>query len=454
MAPPWKRYGWNITLLGVVVLAMHGYFLGAALYHRTYLTDDSIQYLTLAENLAHEGVFSQSFSAPYVPDLQRTPGYPVFLYLLGRDPALILIVQHLLVLGAVWFLYRAAREMYGARVAGAGAKIYLLQPYPIILASYVLSETLFIFLLLGGFWAYLRFWKGGGWSMLAIALGAVALAALVRPVALPLLVLAGLLALAHLYRLQHQRFLQAIVATLVPVLILGPWYWRNHAHSGKWTFSTMGEMGMLHGRLGALETWRTDGEMNEHQFYMAGDSVAALEMGLQHIRQYPEGKQTHETEQLAGGMGWLTLGFFLKHPWDAFRFELRCFWEMFTGVGYGWGRELILSKPVAMGFAGLQLLCNVFMYLGALLAMVRWREWTGPQKFTLWAIAVVLLVSAAGWADGRYRMVVDPLLMVLAMFTLRRQEKIHEAEPVVAVSSEAADEKERGRLEDGKTGGQ
>lgn len=418
---------WRTTLLMCIVLAMHAYFLWAALAHKTYLTDDSIQYLTIAENLAAQGAYSQSFAAPFTPDVQRTPGYPIFLFLLGRFPALVLLVQHLLVLGAAWFIYKAAERLYRQRIATAGAKIYLLQPYPIIMASYVLSETLFIFLLVFAFWAYVRFWKAEGWRWLILALAVLVVATLVRPVALPLLALATLLALVHVYRLGKQRLWRGALAALVPVLLLAPWYVRNHAVSGKWTISTMGNMGMVHGRLGGLETWRSGREMNENEFYMAGDSIAALEMGLLNLRHYPAGKQTHETEQLADGVGRLTIGFFWAHPWDALRFEVRCCWEMLKGVGYGWAKALTHSKTTAGLAAGLQLLCNVMMFLGTFLAVVRWREWSGEQKFTFWAIVVVFMVSAAGWADGRYRMVIDPLLLMMALFILRRQEVASEA---------------------------
>jgi 4-amino-4-deoxy-L-arabinose transferase-like glycosyltransferase len=421
---PWQKYGWRLTVLACLVSAMHVYFLSAALIHKTYLTDDSVQYLTLSENLADSGIFSQSFSPPLVPDMQRTPGYPVFLMLLGRSPFWILLVQHLLVLAAAWFLYKAAADLYGHRVASSGAKLYLLQPYPVILASYVLSEVLFVFLLIVAVWAYLRFWKGAGWHMLAVSMGVLSLGAMVRPVALPLLVAAVLLAIVHLRRLPRQRFVQAAVATLLPVLLLGPWFLRNQQLSGRLTFSTMGEMGMLHGRLGGLQTWRSGREMHEHEFYMAGDSIAAESMGLTDLRHYPEGKQTHETEQLAGGMGGMTFQFFLRHPWDAIRFEAWAGWQMFKGVGYGWARELTLCKPVAVLAAGLQLLCNLLMFLGALLAVVRWREWTGAEGLVFGSIFLVLIISAAAWADGRYRMVIDPLILLLAMFPLRRQEKI------------------------------
>lgn len=421
----WGGYDWlRPTLLGVIVAAMHGYCIWSALANRSYLTDDSVQYLTLAENLADQGIFSQCYTPPYVADLQRTPGYPVFLILLGRLPWLVIVAQHLLVLATAWFLYRLARDLYGERIGGMGARLYLLQPYPVVLASYVLSETLFIFLLVGGLWAYLRFWRGDGWRWLAGGLALLGLAALVRPVGLPLLGLGAVLAMGRATVLRKQWAAQWGLAVIVPLLVVGPWLWRNHDLSGRVVFSTMGDMGMLHGRLGGLEAWRTGQPMDEQAYYMAGDSVAAMRMGLAAIRQYPAGTQTHETEQLADGMGQLTYSFYWQHPWDALCFQARNIWEMAKGLGYGWALELTQSGPAALAMAGVQGIWNLLMYLGLLLALWRIREWGHPEWLAFGVVAVVLLVSAAAWADGRYRMVVDPFILLSVLFILRRQERL------------------------------
>ena len=65
-------------------------------------------------------------------------------------------------------------------------------------------------------------------------------------------------------------------------------------------------------------------------------------------------------------------------------------------------------------------------------------SWQHVAFFVLASVLliVMLLVSSAVWADGRYRMVMDPLILVLAMFTLRRQERIHASETVFAVAME------------------
>ena len=163
--------------------------------------------------------------------------------------------------------------------------------------------------------------------------------------------------------------------------------------------------------------------MDEHHFYMSGDSIAARTIGLPALRSYAKGKQTHETEQLSPEVNALTASFFLQHPWDAIRFEFRCMWEMVKGVGYGWTNELTLSQPMATIEAVLQLICNVLMYLGAFLALMRLRSWTFAESASVVIILVILLVSAAAWADGRYRMVIDPFFILLTLFVLRQQDR-------------------------------
>ena len=115
-------YGWRITL-GILVLALHvGLFL-AAWRQGSALTDDSIQYLRLADNWVEQGVFSQAYGAPYVPDLQRTPGYPAMLVALGRHVPLVLLLQHMLVLLSALLVWRILKGRVPDRPVPAPAVI-------------------------------------------------------------------------------------------------------------------------------------------------------------------------------------------------------------------------------------------------------------------------------------------------------------------------------------------
>lgn len=408
--------------LGALVLLMHYYFLLSAFLEQSHLTDDSIQYLTLADNLMEHGVFSQSYTAPLAPDVQRTPGYPLFLVLMGRFIPLVLVVQHLLVLWTGYLLYRLLRRYMRERVARTGAWLYLLQPYPMIFASMVLSETLFIFLLVGALSFFLRWYARVRLLDLVLSLGLLGLAAYVRPLAYPLLLAGGLLAVLKLFfRRRWQMIPGLAVLLLLPSLLLGPWLVRNHNLTGRYQLTSMGDMGMVHGRLGGLEAWRQQLPVEEHYFYMAGDSIAAQKIGLPAIREYPSGVRTHETETYDPRLKGITLAYFLSHPLDGLRFTARNLGAMLTGVGYGWARGLTHSETGARISAGLQLGLNVLMYLGLLIAL-RWlRQWRPVHWIALVTVGLTLLISAAGWADGRYRVVIDPLLIIFVAYVLERR---------------------------------
>ena len=401
---------------------MHAFFFVAALQNQSFLTDDSIQYLTISENLAEHGQFSQTYDGDLLADMQRTPGYPVFLLLLFRSPVLILIVQHLLVLATGGLVFLIIKKAHNEKLGRIMAVIYLLQPYPKIFASMILSETLFIFLLLLAVLFFIRFWKSEtgwnlGWSLLGLSI-----AAHVRPVALPLLVVGVLVAIISTI-VQRRQVLAAGLALLIPIVLIGGWMFRNERLSGQWVFSTMGDMGMIHGRVGGLEAMRLGQGRHEHALYMAGDSIAGQKIGLRNIRIYPEAKQTHETESFAPGMTGLTVRYFLRHPLDATLFQMRSVFEMFKGVGYGWAKLVTRSKPIALISAGTQFLINIIVFLGIFGAVFRIRKWRFEEWLNFGIVFIVLLISAAAWADGRYRVVIDPLLLVFLSFVLWNFEK-------------------------------
>lgn len=413
-AEKWSKVQYLIA--GLIIL-MHFYFFSAALIQKSYLTDDSIQYLRLAENWVENGSFSQSFFPPFVEDTQRTPGYPAFLILCLQNPVLILMVQHLMVFGAGFLIFRIVKRIHNAKLGRRIAFFYLLQPYPAIFASMILSETLFIFLFLLSFLFFLKFWDSKEKIAIVYSFAALAFATHVRPVAFPLLILAMLLAIWKLIQ-SPKRWMEIAVGILIPFLIIGSWMFRNEQLTGRWMLSSMGEMGMLHGRVGGLEAMRQGLGVQEHVLYMAGDSIAATQIGLRALRSYPKGKETHETELLAKGMAGFAIKQFASHPLDALRFQFLSVLEMLKGIGYGWAKLLTKSSVIASISATIQAILNFFMYLGMLAALFRLKAWRFPEILSIGIIVLVLLVSAAAWADGRYRVVIDPFFLILLSFVL------------------------------------
>src|SRR6185369_10322903 len=101
-------------------------FAGIALRNPHYLVNyqlagnpDSLHYVLIGHNVFTEGAYSRSVGPPFVPDMLRTPVYPLFaggLELLGRAAA-IYFVQVLLHAGSCVLLFVLVRRYFGARPA-------------------------------------------------------------------------------------------------------------------------------------------------------------------------------------------------------------------------------------------------------------------------------------------------------------------------------------------------
>lgn len=398
--------------LAILVLALHIFLLINALNNQSYLTDDSIQYLTLSENMGEEGVFSQSYLPPFVPDLQRTPGYPALLAVCGNSIPAILVWQHIMVFLSGMVLFQIMKRLFGLRTARWGAWIWLFQPYPILMASMVLSEVPFILAFLIGVWGILsHLLKEKGFPLLW-GLTAMVAAVYFRPVALPVLLL--VMVVVMIRALKESGWLDLAIGVLLVPLLLSPWLVRNHDVSGKWMLTSMGDMAMLHGRLGGLEAYRQGKGVGETALFHFGDSLAVQGKGLQGYREYYSEKQSHETELYRGGATGTTIAYYLKHPLDGIAFQAKSFFAMLKGVGFGWSQQVTGSRPAAYVLSGIQAILNLMMFLGCLWALWRMRKWPRHLWLVVVGAGLLLLISNAAWADGRYRMVIDPLLVVMA----------------------------------------
>lgn len=390
--------------VALLILPGHLLFLFLALWNQSFLIDDSIQYLSLSENLLQNGVFSQSYFADLSPDLQRSPGYPLLLAICGNVPAIVLVLQHLLVLATGYLLFRLLLLFQKPVVARFGAFFWLLQPYPIVLSSYILSESAFIFFSALGLYFYLR-WrqkKQAPWYAWIGFLGLV-IAIYMRPVGLATLLLVVLDGIIILVR--QRNWLPIIGLVLLPILTIGPWMARNYQQTGESSFSSMGRMAMLHGRLGGILSM--DKPEDEHQYFMAGDSLASQHIGFQNLRTYLGKEESHETELLPPEVTKLTIGHFIAHPRQALQFSGRSLFQMLKGVGYGWTERLGLSSELAWVTAIVQLGFNLLMYLGILICLLQIRRWQGIDYLMMLIILGQYALSLAIWADGRYRMPID-----------------------------------------------
>ena len=205
-----------------------------------FVVNDSLSYLLPGFDLLHGSGFQ--------PILKRPPLYPLFVGgvfgALGEDTRLLVLVQHLLGVVTVLLSYGLGRVTFGVGAGLLGALLTAVSGPVIVTEHYVMSESLFTLLLLAGVLAAVlavraqRRTRMLGWLALAgVVLG---LAALTRPIAQLVLVLAAIWLLLML-----PRWRPALSGLAVLVVAFGavvtPWMARNLAVQG--TFAIAGGSG-------------------------------------------------------------------------------------------------------------------------------------------------------------------------------------------------------------------
>ncbi|MDQ4068990.1 MAG: hypothetical protein M3203_05900 [Actinomycetota bacterium] len=162
----------------------------------------------------------------------RPLGYPVFLRLLSPTGhiAAVPVTQHLLGLATAGMVYLLLRRL-GARpgLAALGVAPVLLDPSQIYLEQFVMAETLFEFLVVGGLAMLL--WRDRPSLPLSAGAGVlVAAAALTRTVGLLLLVPATAYLLVR--RIGVKPVLSMLAGAAILIVPYGMWFASHHGHFG------------------------------------------------------------------------------------------------------------------------------------------------------------------------------------------------------------------------------
>ncbi|MFN0071867.1 MAG: ArnT family glycosyltransferase [Chloroflexota bacterium] len=172
---------------------------------------------------------------------RRTPGYPLFLAgvikLGGEDLYAIALVQHLLGLVVALLTYLIARRLFGSPLAFASALIVSLEGTLLVAEHYVMPETLFTVFVLLSTWLTMRA-RDEPTVVRILALGAcIGVAALIRPVGLALLPIAGF-ALISAPVTWRRRVAALGILGLGAAILVVPWMVRNFQVHGQASMST------------------------------------------------------------------------------------------------------------------------------------------------------------------------------------------------------------------------
>ena len=205
----------------------------------TPLRADAKSYFSYAYNLKNYGVYSnaatwsgQSPAIKPAADKLSPPGYPLFLLAVGNpEPtedfvSRVTYVQAVLAVLSVWLMYLISARFLGPRWALAAATLTALSPHLAVMTSYILTETLFIFLLFASLLSLLVAIDSKK-RVAIVATGLLwGLCSLVRPTAqfVPLLALLAVVALPRLRQFRKE----VLLGFAVFIAVQAPWQIRNH----------------------------------------------------------------------------------------------------------------------------------------------------------------------------------------------------------------------------------
>jgi 4-amino-4-deoxy-L-arabinose transferase-like glycosyltransferase len=210
------------------------------------LGGDSSDYFVLTENLRHNGIFSSSYEAPYIPESFRLPGYPFFLYLFTFVPfsyVSAMIAQILLAAGSCVLLYRLGKRFLSEKVALIAALLFCVEPTSVLYSTIIMSDTVFVFALLLGIYLFFNPIKNIRLGILAaFAAGLLfGYAVLVRTIAQYLAVFV-VIAYLFIFRKDLRPFthtaIKIAVFALGMLLVLAPWALRQHHWFNTYTLSS------------------------------------------------------------------------------------------------------------------------------------------------------------------------------------------------------------------------
>ena len=202
---------------------------------------DTASYLNPGRSLILHGTFSSAG----LPEIDRTPGYPLFAELTGMlwDNALLTVSAQILIsLASLLLVCRIANGIFPNPNAGVvAAWLYAVEPLSIVYAMRLMPETLFVFLLLLTIDRILSFQNNSKLAELVFAGFSLAAATYVRPVSY---YLAVALALGIAYTAPKQRGLwwkapAVLLAVVIPAI--AAWQIRNAVESDYSGFSSIVE---------------------------------------------------------------------------------------------------------------------------------------------------------------------------------------------------------------------
>jgi hypothetical protein len=206
-----------------------------------------------------------------------------------------------------------------------------------------------------------------------------------------------------------------LLAVLFFLLGVFPWFVRNYMQTGHWTFSTLGDISMHYGRTGSLiHPSQTDAER-----VAVADAITRRLGKKEYIGSVP----TEENEFFNFSTFDIWIKTSIQHPASFIYSQAKGFWGQLSGIGWETAKMMTENYFITVILAGIQFLFCVHFYLFVFLSgfIKNKNTWV---KLLLFSGCMVFIAQNAVWADGRYRMILDPWALLITLYFW--QSKSHE----------------------------
>ena len=398
---------------------------------------DINDYFTLAESLLHG-----SFTYNGVPNLGRTPGYPLLLapaVWSGHVVFFGILENIALAVFAAWVLARIADYLFPrTAVATWAVLLYCFEPIGFLYSTLLLSESLFAALFLVFVWLVIRFLHEPSRTLVLPAL-VLSAATYTRPVGLFFSIWMIPFLLLFPRRLAvRQRLVKTAAFGAVFAISLAPWIVRNAAVADYRGFASVGEIGLYFYSAASIQAKLEGKSFSQELIDMGFWSDKSYFEVHPEQRSWSQGKVYHfmRSEALRiVGQHWPSYLPIHARGCAVFLFDTaatRILREvkLYPQEGGLLGRVidqgvfrgllwLIREYPVT---AILFVLLAIQLILYYLLALVGLRAFPlGVACFFFWTTAYFVLVCGGPIGHGRYRMPLMPLVCLSAGATLARR---------------------------------
>ena len=240
-----KRHRALLVPIAVAAMLRFGLMVAAYLLTGTQVMTqgDTASYLAPGANLIFHGTFASVIGG--LPEIDRTPGYPIFAMLSGmafNHVLLTVVCQILISLISLTLIWRIANRSFPNTNAGMiAAWFYAVEPVSILYTVRLMPETLFVLLLLAMIDRLLSFHSTGRLSAICESGIALAAATYVRPASYYLVfaLAAELAVMASRHRGYWWKAPAVLLATVLPLQAL--WQARNWIETGYDGYSSIVE---------------------------------------------------------------------------------------------------------------------------------------------------------------------------------------------------------------------